>query len=55
MVISVGVDSTVIANLHKLCDEMEDSLKAMKAALLDRGLHVLPLSNPHKQASAKNI
>ncbi|CAH2079850.1 unnamed protein product [Thlaspi arvense] len=33
MIISVGVDSTVILNLHKLCDKIEDSLKTMKVAL----------------------
>ncbi|CAA7055342.1 unnamed protein product [Microthlaspi erraticum] len=38
MIISIGVDSTAIPNPHKLCDEMEDSLKAMKATLLERGL-----------------
>ncbi|KAG7543937.1 O-acyltransferase WSD1 C-terminal [Arabidopsis thaliana x Arabidopsis arenosa] len=38
MVISIGVDPTVIQNPHKLCDEMEDSLEAMKATLSERGL-----------------
>ncbi|CAA7055343.1 unnamed protein product [Microthlaspi erraticum] len=38
MVISIGVDPTAVPNPHKLCDEMEDTLKAMKATLLERGL-----------------
>ncbi|CAA7039856.1 unnamed protein product [Microthlaspi erraticum] len=38
MTISLAVDPTVIPDPHKLCDEMEESLKAMKAALLERGL-----------------
>ncbi|VVB09306.1 unnamed protein product [Arabis nemorensis] len=38
MVISIGVDTKVVPNPHKLCDEMEDSLKAMKAAILEREL-----------------
>ncbi|XP_010450747.2 PREDICTED: O-acyltransferase WSD1-like [Camelina sativa] len=38
MVISLGVDPTVIPNPHKLCDEMEDSLQAMKATISERGL-----------------
>ncbi|CAH2070112.1 unnamed protein product [Thlaspi arvense] len=38
MVISIAVDPTIISDPHKLCDEMEESLKSMKAALLERGL-----------------
>uniref|UniRef100_A0A1J3EBA2 O-acyltransferase WSD1 n=1 Tax=Noccaea caerulescens TaxID=107243 RepID=A0A1J3EBA2_NOCCA len=38
MTISLAVDPTVIPDPHKICDEMEDSLKAMKAALWERGL-----------------
>ncbi|CAH2079973.1 unnamed protein product [Thlaspi arvense] len=38
MTVSIGVDSTAIPNPHKLRDEIDDSLKAMKAALLGRGL-----------------
>lgn len=37
MVISIGVDSTAIPSPHKLCDAIEDSLKATKAALSERG------------------
>ncbi|ESQ43167.1 hypothetical protein EUTSA_v10015406mg [Eutrema salsugineum] len=33
MVISIGVDPTVIPDPHKLFDEMEESLQAMKASL----------------------
>ncbi|KAL0773813.1 hypothetical protein Bca101_038964 [Brassica carinata] len=38
MVISIAVDPNVIPSPHQLCDEIEDSLKAIKAALLERGL-----------------
>ncbi|CAH2072902.1 unnamed protein product [Thlaspi arvense] len=38
MTISLAVDPTVIPDPHKICDEMEKSLKAMKAALSERGL-----------------
>ncbi|CAH2072903.1 unnamed protein product [Thlaspi arvense] len=38
MIISLAVDPTVIPDPHKICDEMEESLKAMKAALSERGL-----------------
>ncbi|CAH8277592.1 unnamed protein product [Arabidopsis lyrata] len=38
MVISIGIDPTVIQNPYKVCDEMEDSLEAMKATLSERGL-----------------
>ncbi|CAN8273076.1 unnamed protein product [Cochlearia groenlandica] len=38
MVISLAVDPKTIPNPHKLCDEMENSLKAMKATLLERRL-----------------
>ncbi|XP_013627828.1 PREDICTED: O-acyltransferase WSD1-like isoform X1 [Brassica oleracea var. oleracea] len=38
MMISLAVDPTIIPNLHKICDDMEQSLKAMKAALWERGL-----------------
>ncbi|KAL1199128.1 Wax ester synthase/diacylglycerol acyltransferase 7 [Cardamine amara subsp. amara] len=33
MIISMAVDPTVIPDPHKICDDMEESLKAMKAAL----------------------
>ncbi|KAF8082104.1 hypothetical protein N665_0847s0004 [Sinapis alba] len=38
MVISIAVDPNAIPTPHQLCDEIEDSLKATKAALLERGL-----------------
>uniref|UniRef100_M4CPM2 Uncharacterized protein n=1 Tax=Brassica campestris TaxID=3711 RepID=M4CPM2_BRACM len=38
MMISLAVDPTIIPNPHKICDDMEQSLKAMKAALWERGL-----------------
>ncbi|KAL0734587.1 hypothetical protein Bca4012_010797 [Brassica carinata] len=38
MVISIAVDSTIIPDPHKLCDEMEESLKSMKTALVEKGL-----------------
>ncbi|CAH2070113.1 unnamed protein product [Thlaspi arvense] len=36
MVISIGVDPTVIPDPHKLLDEIEESLKAMKASLCEK-------------------
>ncbi|WZY74775.1 hypothetical protein YC2023_021159 [Brassica napus] len=38
MIISMAVDPTVIPDPHKICDDMEESLKDMKAALSERGL-----------------
>ncbi|KAF8079653.1 hypothetical protein N665_1011s0010 [Sinapis alba] len=38
MIISLAVDPTVIPDPHKICDDMEESLKDMKAALAERGL-----------------
>lgn len=38
MIISMAVDPTVITDPHKICDDMEESLKAMKTALWERGL-----------------
>ncbi|XP_010492001.1 PREDICTED: O-acyltransferase WSD1-like [Camelina sativa] len=38
MIISMAVDSTVIHDPHKICDEMEKSMKAMKTVLWERGL-----------------
>ncbi|ESQ41212.1 hypothetical protein EUTSA_v10013397mg [Eutrema salsugineum] len=39
MIISLAVDPSIIPEPEKICDEMEESLKAMKAALWERGLH----------------
>ncbi|XP_009131286.1 O-acyltransferase WSD1 [Brassica rapa] len=38
MIISLAVDPTIIPDPHKICDDMEVSLKSMKAALSERGL-----------------
>lgn len=38
MVISLAVDPTIIPDPHKICDDMEESLKSMKDALSERGL-----------------
>ncbi|KAL0709422.1 hypothetical protein Bca4012_016400 [Brassica carinata] len=38
MTISLAVDPTIIPDPHKICDDMEQSLKEMKAALWERGL-----------------
>ncbi|KAG7555043.1 O-acyltransferase WSD1 C-terminal [Arabidopsis suecica] len=38
MIISMAVDPTVIPDPHKICDDMEESLKAMKTVLCERGL-----------------
>ncbi|KAJ4875689.1 O-acyltransferase (WSD1-like) family protein [Raphanus sativus] len=38
MAISIAVDPTIIPDPHKLCDEMEESLKSMKIALVEKGL-----------------
>ncbi|KAG7555042.1 O-acyltransferase WSD1 C-terminal [Arabidopsis suecica] len=38
MIISLAYDPTVIPDPHKICDDMEESLKAMKASLCERGL-----------------
>jgi hypothetical protein len=38
MIISLAYDPTVISDPHKICDDMEESLKAMKASLCERGL-----------------
>ncbi|CAH2047137.1 unnamed protein product, partial [Thlaspi arvense] len=38
MVISIAIDPMVIPDPQELLDEMEDSLKAMKATLFERGL-----------------
>jgi len=37
MIISVAVDPMII-DAHKLCDELEESLKNMKLAILEKGL-----------------
>ncbi|XP_010453795.2 PREDICTED: O-acyltransferase WSD1-like [Camelina sativa] len=36
--ITVGVNPTVVPDPHKICDDMEESLKTMKAVLRERGL-----------------
>ncbi|XP_023636521.1 O-acyltransferase WSD1 isoform X2 [Capsella rubella] len=38
MTITMMVDPTVIPDPHKICDDMEESLKTIKAALWERGL-----------------
>ncbi|CAN8256526.1 unnamed protein product [Cochlearia groenlandica] len=38
MTISLAVDPTVVSDPHKICDGMEESLKAMKASLCEKGL-----------------
>ncbi|XP_019084181.1 PREDICTED: O-acyltransferase WSD1-like [Camelina sativa] len=38
MIISMAFDPTVIPDPHMICDDMEESLKEMKAALHERGL-----------------
>lgn len=38
MTITITVDPTVIPDPHKICDDMEESLKTMKAVLWERGL-----------------
>ncbi|KAF8118168.1 hypothetical protein N665_0006s0161 [Sinapis alba] len=38
MIISLAVDPTIIPDPHKICDDMEESLKSMKAALSEKGL-----------------
>ncbi|KAF2569174.1 hypothetical protein F2Q68_00027145 [Brassica cretica] len=51
MVISIAVDPNVIPSPHQLCDEIEDSLKAIKAALLERGL----LYNHRAASNARSL
>ncbi|KAL9279655.1 putative O-acyltransferase, WSD1, O-acyltransferase WSD1 [Arabidopsis thaliana] len=38
MTITITVDPTVIPDPHKICDDMEESLKTVKAVLWERGL-----------------
>lgn len=38
MAISIAVDPTIIPDPHKLCDEIEESFKSMKIALVEKGL-----------------
>ncbi|XP_010441804.1 PREDICTED: O-acyltransferase WSD1-like [Camelina sativa] len=38
MTITITVDPTIIPDPHTICDDMEESLKTMKAALWERGL-----------------
>ncbi|CAH8319774.1 unnamed protein product [Eruca vesicaria subsp. sativa] len=38
MIISLAVDPRIIPDPHKICDDMEESLKEMKAALSEKGL-----------------
>ncbi|CAN8302060.1 unnamed protein product [Cochlearia groenlandica] len=38
MVISIAVDPKIVTDPHKLFDDMEESMKAMKDTLLERGL-----------------
>ncbi|KAL0672615.1 hypothetical protein Bca4012_000595 [Brassica carinata] len=37
MIISLAVDPTIIPDPHKICDDMEESLESMKAALSEKG------------------
>lgn len=38
MTISLAADPTIIPDPNKICDDMEQSLKEMKAALWENGL-----------------
>jgi len=39
VIISVTADPTVIPDPHKMCDDLVESLKMIKAAVLERGLY----------------
>ena len=39
VIISVTADPTVIADPHKMCDDLVESLKLIKSSVLERGLY----------------